>query len=276
MVLINGQPSTVIAVSDRGFQYGDGLFETILIRDNKPVFLAEHLQRLMQGCQTLGIPLPGQQILWDEAHQLSCQSAGSAVLKITVTRGSGGRGYKQPETINPTRVLSLHPLPEYPADYADKGIKARFCLTRLGLNPALAGIKHLNRLEQVMARAEWQETDIQEGIMLGYDGYVREGTMTNIFLVKKQTLVTPDLSQAGVAGIIRRLLLSSEHGINASVTAVSPLDLRNADEIFVCNSIVGIWPVAQLEQWSFPVGPITRQIQTWLKGIEHENALIGH
>ncbi len=276
MVLINGQPSTVINVSDRGFQYGDGLFETILIRENKPLFLSEHLQRLMQGCQTLGIPLPGLQILRDESFQLSRQVAGAAVLKIMVTRGSGGRGYNPPETINPTRALSLHPLPQYPDDYAHNGIKARFCHTRLGLNPALAGMKHLNRLEQVIARAEWQETDIQEGIMLGYDGYVREGTMTNIFFVKHRRLFTPDLSQAGIAGIIRGLVLSSKHGVNVSVTAASQFDLLNADEMFVCNSIVGIWPVVQLEKWQFPVGPITRQIQTWLKEIEHENLLVDH
>jgi len=276
MVLINGQPGSVVDISDRGFQYGDGLFETILIRDNKPIFLAEHLQRLMRGCRALGIPPPEHQMLSDEARHLSRQATGPAVLKIMVTRGAGGRGYKQPETVNPTRVLSLHPFPDYPADYAKKGIKTRFCHTRLGLNPALAGLKHLNRLEQVIARAEWQDSDIQEGIMLGHDGYVREGTMTNIFFVKNRRLFTPDLSQAGIAGIIRGLVLSSEHGANASVMATREYDLLNADEIFVCNSIVGVWPVVQLEKWPFPVGPTTRQIQTWLKVTEHENTLVGH
>ncbi len=275
MVLINGQPAMRVDVADRGFQYGDGLFETLAIRNQTPLFLAEHLQRLIAGCQKLAIPLPDLDVLVDEARRLALTVSAAAVLKIIVTRGGGGRGYNQPEIIKPTRVLSLHPFPVYPDDYAKIGINTRFCHTRLGLNPALAGIKHLNRLEQVIARAEWRDTTIQEGIMLGLDGYVREGTMANIFYAKNQHLYTPDLSQAGIAGIIRALLLSSRHGIEVSVLPVSPADLCHAEEVFVCNSIIGIWPVVQLADRRFSIGPVTRHMQTWLEKLSDETVPAG-
>lgn len=269
--MVNGQPSTVIAITDRGFQYGDGLFETLAVNNRKPVFLSQHLQRLITGCQRLGIPAPQTETLIDEARHLCRQTSAPAVLKIIVTRGSGGRGYQQPDPIKPTRVLSLHPFPEYPAHYWTCGIVSRFCQTRLGSNPALAGIKHLNRLEQIIARAEWRDNDIQEGLMLGNDGFVLEGTMSNVFYLKNQQLYTPNLSRAGIAGIIRGLVLSCGHGINATVTQVTVDNLLDADELFVCNSVIGIWPVRLLGNRSIPVGPLTRQIQTWLHELQHEN-----
>lgn len=271
MVLINGQAGTSVEVTDRGFQYGDGLFETIAVRDKKPLFLAEHLQRLILGCRTLAIPLPNLPTLTDECLSLCRQTTGRAILKIIITRGVGGRGYQQPEIIQATRVVSLHPFPSHPQNYCTSGIRTRFCQTRLGLNPALAGIKHLNRLEQIIARSEWHEPDIQEGIMLGHDGYVYEGVMSNIFYGKGQRLFTPDLSQAGIAGIIRGLVLSSRHSIGVTVTPTSQSDLLKADELFVCNSVIGIWPVVQLENQAFPIGRLTRRIQAWLEEREHEN-----
>ena len=184
MMLVNGECREHIEISDRGFQYGDGLFETIKVINGQPVFLDRHIERLDTGCRRLYIPFPGAELLTLEAQKL-CQYSNKAVLKLILTRGSGGRGYRQPEVIQTTRVLSLHPFPDYPDSYNEQGITARFCNTCLGLNPALAGIKHLNRLEQILARAEWADSDIQEGIMMDMDEHVIEGTMTNLFLYKK-------------------------------------------------------------------------------------------
>ena len=194
MILINGVSKQHIEISDRGFQYGDGLFETIEVRDGQAVFLERHLERLNAGCHRLHIPFPGAELLSFEVKKLCREKAcgiGSvrAVLKIIVTRGSGGRGYRQPDVIQPTRVLSLHPYPDYPEIYKEQGIVVRFCSTCLGLNPSLAGIKHLNRLEQVMARFEWNDPAIQEGLMLDVNGHVIEGTMTNLFYVKNYLAV---------------------------------------------------------------------------------------
>ena len=271
MILVNGECREHIEISDRGFQYGDGLFETIAVINGQPVFFDRHIDRLNAGCRRLYIPFPGTELLAFEAQKLSEHSS-NAVLKLILTRGSGGRGYRQPDVIQTTRVLSLHPFPDYPGSYKEQGIVARFCDTRLGLNPALAGIKHLNRLEQILARAEWTDPAIQEGIMLDINGHVIEGTMTNLFYVKNHTLYTSGLTFSGVAGIIRGILMaiSSVQGISAIEHIFTQDELLSADEIFVCNSIVGIWPVRQIAKTCFPIGEITLQLQTGLAHFQNE------
>ncbi|MEI6067001.1 MAG: aminodeoxychorismate lyase [Methylococcaceae bacterium] len=271
MILVNGECREHIEISDRGFQYGDGLFETIAVINGQPVFFDRHIGRLNAGCRRLYIPFPGAELLAFEAQKLSEHSS-NAVLKLILTRGSGGRGYRQPDVIQATRVLSLHPFPDYPGSYKEQGIVARFCDTRLGLNPALAGIKHLNRLEQILARAEWTDPAIQEGIMLDINGHVIEGTMSNLFYVKNHTLYTSVLTFAGVAGIIRGILMaiSSIQGISAIEHTFTQDELLSADEVFVCNSIAGIWPVRQIARTCFPVGEVTRQLQTCLARFQNE------
>ncbi|MGZ5051883.1 MAG: aminodeoxychorismate lyase [Methylobacter sp.] len=268
MILINGESRNHVEISDRGFQYGDGLFETIEIRDRQAVFLGRHLERLESGCRRLHIPFPGQALLRQEIDSL-CQhwSSAPAVLKIMITRGSGGRGYRPPEPVHPTRVLSLHPYPDYPDSYIEQGIAARFCATRLGLNPVLAGIKHMNRLEQVVARAEWNDPNIQEGVMLDINDHVIEGTMTNLFYIKNKTLYTAALTQTGVAGIMRGLImkLAADHDVSVIEHAFGKDELLSADGAFVCNSIIGIWPIRQIEATSFSIPPLTRNIQAWLQ-----------
>jgi 4-amino-4-deoxychorismate lyase len=266
MILINGEYKDHIDVTDRGFQYGDGLFETIAIRDGKAVFWDQHWDRLQSGCRRLNIPVPNAELLYLEVKSL-CGSTASAVLKIIITRGSGGRGYRQPDCTVPTRVLSLHPFPECPYSYKEQGIVARFCDTRLGLNPSLAGIKHLNRLEQVLARAEWNDATIQEGIMLDSNEHVIEGTMTNLFYVKNDTLYTASLAQAGIAGIMRRIILNLSSGLSlpAIEHTFAKNELLSADEIFVCNSIIGIWPVSKIAEQDFSVGQKTRKVQQRLE-----------
>ena len=280
MILINGESKEHIEISDRGFQYGDGLFETIEVRDGQAVFLERHLQRLNAGCQRLYIPFPDIEVLRFEAGELCRRSIGGthplrAVLKIIITRGSGGRGYRQPDVIHPTRILSLHPYPDYPEVYRQQGIVVRICATRLGLNPALAGIKHLNRLEQVLARAEWNDSSIQEGLMLDVNGHVIEGTMTNLFYVKNNSLHTAILAQSGVAGITRGIIMkiSVDHGLSVVEHEFTKDELLSADEVFVCNSIIGIWPVNQIETTRFSVGPATRNIQIQLDKLISDDSM---
>jgi len=271
MILINGENKSNIEVTDRALQYGDGLFETIAIKSGKAQFLDRHLKRLNVGCTRLRIPLPEHQLLASEVEKLA-EDADQAVIKIIITRGSGGRGYRQPDYVHPTRIVSLHPYPDYPVSLKEQGIVARFCETRLGLNSTLAGIKHLNRLEQVMARSEWRDPAILEGIMFDNDGYVIEGTMTNLFYVKDNILTTAQLDNSGVAGIIRGIILelSAINGLRAVESKIRNAELLLADEVFVCNSIIGIWPVRQIEQTHFSVGPITQRIQAWLTNYEQE------
>jgi len=263
MIFINGESKEYIEVADRGFQYGDGLFETIEIRGGQAVVLERHLERLNSGCQRLNIPFPGAELLSREARMLCRQwDSTRAVLKIIVTRGSGGRGYRQPDVIQPTRVLS-------------QGIVVRFCTTRLGLNSTLAGIKHLNRLEQVMARSEWDDPAIQEGLMLDANDHVIEGTMTNLFYIKNNSLYTAALTQSGVAGIVRGIvmMLSARYGLSVIEHEFTKDELLSADEAFVCNSIIGIWPIRQIEAAHFPVGPITQSIQSWLNRFTRDECM---
>jgi 4-amino-4-deoxychorismate lyase len=265
MILINGENHAQIAISDRGFQYGDGLFETIEVLNGRLILIEQHLQRLNFGCEKLLIPPPDKQLLLNEAAKIT-QNLSHGVLKIIITRGSGGRGYKPPDNIQPTRVLSLHPFPDYSPTFQKEGIVARFCQQRLGLNPTLAGLKHLNRLEQVLARAEWNTPEIQEGLMLDLNGHVIEGTMSNVFFVKNNILYTPSLRQAGIAGIMRDFVLQTaqKSGIQVEQGTFSPEQLLEADELFVTNSIIGIWGIQSLASQSFIIGDITRMLQTRL------------
>ena len=271
-VLVNGVESDQIALADRGFQYGDGLFETIAVDHGVPEFLDRHLHRLRGGCARLAIAYPGDEILSQEAIRLSRDHA-TGVLKIIITRGAGGRGYRIQKDARPTRVLAIYPRSELTADLQRSGIRALLCKYRLGINPALAGIKHLNRLEQILARSEWSDPGIHEGLMLDYEAKVIEGTMTNLFLVRAGRLLTPDLSGSGVAGIMRALILESAESLGIAV-AVRPIqvdELTQADELFVTNSVIGIWPIVELEQFHFEIGPVCRSLQTRIAERRKEN-----
>jgi len=244
MILIDGQPGTSIPVLDRGLQYGDGVFETIAIMDGRPLCLDAHLHRLGAGCRALGLPAPAAGVLTTEVLQVATGQS-RAVLKIIVTRGGGGRGYQPPRDPVPTRIVSLHSWPAYPAEFRSTGIDALFCRSTLALQPALAGIKHLNRLEQVLARSEISATDCVEGFVSDTTGAIVEGSMSNVFLRRDNLLLTPDLKDCGVAGVVRAEILqrAGTLGLNARVQRVVRTDVPAADEVFFCNSIIGIWPV---------------------------------
>ncbi len=261
--LIDGVPAASLPVTDRAIHYGDGLFETIAVRNGHPEFWVEHMRRLRQGCERLGFAAPDPALLKSEAGQL-LNGGETAVLKIVVTRGSGGRGYRPPVRPVPRRILSLHPWPEWPESYAIEGIEARLCSTPLGCNPRLAGIKHLNRLEQVLAREEWDDTEIAEGIMLDGSGRLVEGTMSNLFLVRDGRLLTPDLSRCGVAGIMREKVMERARylGIGCEIASLEPQDLQRAEAVFLTNTLIGVWPVRRIGGWEYAVPhEITSEIQ---------------
>ncbi|MEW6646916.1 MAG: aminodeoxychorismate lyase [Pseudomonadota bacterium] len=269
-MLIDGKDSDQIAADDRGLLYGDGLFETLAVRDGVPQLWPQHLARLQRDCARLGIVPPPLELLQTEALQL-CAGHARAVLKIIITRGSGGRGYRLPEHAMPRRILSLHPWPDYPEQHATQGVRARLCTLRLGSNPRLAGIKHLNRLEQVLARAEWSDPDIAEGLLLDGAGQLVEGTMSNVFLVRDGCLLTPVLDECGVAGVMRAqiLELAARLGIPGVVAPLRLDDVATAEEMFFCNSLIGLWPVRQFEQQEFAVGPLTRRLQQAIENPDH-------
>jgi 4-amino-4-deoxychorismate lyase len=263
--LINGEAIDQLPVSDRGLHYGDGLFETIAVNDGQPVYWEAHLARLGEGCSRLGMPSPSSELLAGEARSVVPQQ-GRSVLKILITRGSGGRGYLPPGTCEPRRIVMSFDWPDYPDSYYSEGVQLRLCTTRLACQPQLLGLKHLNRLENVLARQEWQDPDIAEGLMCDSRGQVIEGTMSNLFLVRQGTLITPDLARCGVRGIMRdRIIeLAAGLGIAHARRDIEATELDTAQELFVCNSILGIWPARMAGTPTTCPGPVTRTLMQQL------------
>jgi 4-amino-4-deoxychorismate lyase len=263
--LINGVAADEVSVGERALQYGDGLFETIAVRQGQAEFIDRHIQRLQAGCQRLALGFGDWSSLRTEVGALSA-SYPDAVLKIILGRGPGERGYRTMPGQPVTRIISAHGLPEWPDEYAKTGIRVRVCETRLSIQPRLAGIKHLNRLEQVLARAEWQD-EFQEGLLLDYNSRLMEATMSNLFLVRNGGIVTPKLKDCGVAGVMRSVIidLAEQSGIPCSIEDVSSDALDNVTGMFVCNSLIGIWPVTGIEgRESLEVDSTTRELQAML------------
>ncbi len=261
--LVDGRPADAVPVDDRGFQYGDGLFETCRVEEGRVACLTRHLARLSSGCERLGFPQPDLVALRAEIDSFVAATR-QGVLKLTLTRGSSARGYGPAGDTRPRRVLCLSPLPDWPPQAQRDGVRLRFCDTRLVINPRLAGIKHLNRLEQVLARREWHDEAIRDGLMCDTRERVIEGTMSNLFLVTGGVLHTPRLDECGVAGVMRSVVidLAEREGMVLEIGDISRHDVRYADELFVCNSLIGIWPVASIDGMNdYPVGDMTRALQ---------------
>lgn len=256
-VLVDGMPGTTLPVWDRGFGYGDGLFETVLVREGKPCQWPRHLARLAAGCLRLGLPPPPDALLDAEARLL-LDGSREGVLKVLVTRGTGGRGYRPPPLPRPSRVLLLYPPPSYPGDWVTRGVRVRWCRTPASQNRSLAGIKHLNRLDSVLARSEWDDPQVAEGLMMREDGRVVGGTMTNLFLWSGQRLDTPLLDQAGIGGTVRALTfeLAARLGITCRESHLTARDLTLARGLFLTNSLIGCWPISDLDSHAYATGEL--------------------
>ena len=275
-VLINGQSNQSVPVTDRGLAYGHGLFETISLNQSTPIAWQAHLTRLKTDAERLAISLPADIDLLleqDLTELLRLQSVipDRSVLKITVTRGCGGRGYAVDDSTSINRIVQLNSFPQYPDEPSLRGVNLRLCDTRLAISPQLAGIKHLNRLEQVLARAEWQSSDFREGLVLDAEGFLAEGTMSNLFWCKDGALFTPQLDRCGVNGIVRQriIAIAEEQGIKLRIGRYNPDCLVSADEVMVCNSVIGVWPVVSAvmndnKKLSWSIGSVTRKLQSML------------
>ncbi|WP_339510005.1 aminodeoxychorismate lyase [Pseudomonas sp. RL_15y_Pfl2_60] len=258
---VDGHPEALLSIKDRGLAYGDGLFETIAVTAGTPVLLERHLSRLAQGCARLKIALD-QRLLRNEL-QAFCAVLGNGIAKLIITRGDGLRGYAPPVAAQSRRILLGSPPASYAPENAQEGVRLFACKTTLAEQPLLAGLKHLNRLEQVLARAEWDDPAYAEGLMCDVGGRIIEGVYSNIFMVRDGQLFTPDLSRCGVAGVMRAELLdqAGQLSIPCAVTDINLNELRSADEVFVCNSVYGVWPVLELLDSRWLAGPMTRRLQ---------------
>lgn len=265
-VLINGIAADYVSVTDRGLHYGDGVFETIACVGTHPVYIDQHLNRMEDGARRLKIPFPARQLFQEDINCLLRGSNGHSVIKLILTRGSGKRGYRYEARQIPTRICTRSEWPDYVAHWREDGIITRFCETQVSLNPQLSGIKSLNRLDNVLASSELG-TEFNEGFLSDIDDNVIEGTMSNVFAVLNEVLVTPELSRCGINGIMREHIIDIAHqnNIRIEIRGIKRDELLQSQAIFVSNSVIGLCVVKQLQQQSFSTDTITTMINTALQ-----------
>lgn len=262
---INGAQADRIGDEDRGLQYGDGLFETITCIDGRPRWLALHLERLRRGCLRL-------QLRWDDFQMLGAEiqahtpAEGRCIMKLILTRGlARRRGYRPSGDETPTRILRRY---DWPAERAaaPTGFRVALSSVTLGLNPLLAGLKHLNRLEQVLAQGAMGAAPLEEVLMLSSAGDVIGGSMSNIFLADEAGLFTPSLADCGVEGVMRQVVCATAaaHGVPVRVRRVARLELLQVREAFLTNVRWGVQPIGLLEGRALPGRQHARALQGWL------------
>ena len=254
--LVDGRAGEAVPLSDRGFCYGDGVFETLRVRDGRPVWWQAHIDRLARGCAALGMDAPAPDLLRAEVATL-CEGQADGVLRLVLTRGDGTRGYL-PGQAGVRRVLSLHAAPP-PRGTA---LSVGWAALRLSIQPRLAGIKHLNRLEQVLAARDCAEQRWDDALLCDAEGAATSAIAGNVFLVRAGRLETPLLDRCGVAGTCRAWVLAARP--ECRVARLSRDDVDQADELFLCNSVRGILPVARLGERELGTGPVTRALMRQL------------
>jgi 4-amino-4-deoxychorismate lyase len=263
LVRVNGRDAATVSVLERALHYGDGLFETMACLEGRVRLLDLHLTRLAAGCARLGIAAPASDTLRAE---LAAVAGGCprAIIKLLVTRGEAqARGYALTGAETATQITLRFPWPADDGRAALEGVRVRSAALRLGENPALAGIKHCNRLEQVLARREWTDPGIAESLLYSSSGALVSGTMTNVFIVKQGALCTPHLDCCGVAGVMRRtvLALAAQLGIDAREERLTQADLQLAEGMFLTNALIGIHPVRELDGRALSRSALTARLQ---------------
>jgi len=273
--LIDGSPCEHVSAGDRCLRYGDGVFETALWLEGALRLWPQHLDRLRGGCLRLGLTPPEAGVLEQDLQALlaladrQCQRQG--VFRVQVTAGDGGRGYGRGAVPQPRRIVSLTPLPQHPLTHWTEGVALHLCRLRLGHQPALAGLKHCNRLEYVLARGEWSDPALAEGLLLDTDGHVVEGIHMNTFALCGSTLLVPALDRCGVAGVMRAHLIGAARAAGLEVV-VGAHPLRHwltADAVLMTNALVGLWPVRRIGESTIGSTAATplRHINTLIESI---------
>jgi 4-amino-4-deoxychorismate lyase len=262
--LVDGIDGALVDPLDRGLQYGDGLFETIAVLGGRPRFFDWHFERLADGASRLGISMPGLAQLREEIDYVA--ESPRAVVKVILTRGNGMRGYRPPPEAQPRRIVACAGWPDWPPAAATSGARLGWCRTRLGRNPALAGLKHLNRLEQVLARAEWDDAVMDEALMCDDRDDVVSATQANLFARIEGRWVTPKLDECGVAGIMRRAFRHwrREQGEEIAERPVARVELASASALLLTNALIGAWPIRELAGRQIAVDPVAMEFNAWL------------
>ena len=269
--IVNGSFDHAISPFDRGFAYGDGVFRTMLVRNGLPECWPQHYQKLVADCAAIKIVCPSAELLMSDLQQLfsveEIAEDSVAVIKMIITRGEGERGYSPPAITNPLRVVIKSPLHTYPNIYLTEGVNLHVCTTKLATQIALAGVKHLNRLENVLARMEWKDPNIVDGIMFDDANHVIACTAANIFICNGDTLTTPKLDRCGIAGVTRQRIIDLAHllGLTVKIQQINLAQLLSADEVLITNSIYGALQVKTILQTTWKPTSLAADIRKVLK-----------
>lgn len=272
---INGKLVNGIAPTNRGFAYGDGVFRTMRLLNGELQDWPLHYQTLVADCSKIQIVCPSAELLMQEFKYLMASADETdtqfSILKIIITRGEGARGYAPPAVSEPTRVLIQSPLPNYAEEIYTDGVALYTCQTRLAHQPLLAGIKHLNRLENVLARAELKDPRFFDGLLRDYDDKVIEAVSGNLFIRKDGVVMTPALDSCGVAGVMRQKILDwyKTQGQSVVVTALTMDDLLNAEAIVIANSVYGVLQVAHIDEQVIATNHWAKELRSQLHYVTH-------
>lgn len=260
-VWVNGEARNTVEVNDRGLSYGDGLFTTILVNDGHCCLLDKHLKRLQDGITRLAIKQIDFAILIAQLSQVAGELK-AGVIKVTITRGVGQRGYSSVACDNPTIIVISSTLPDHYQRLRQSGINLGVSTIPLGLNPVTAGLKHLNRIEQVLIRQQIDHENWDDAIVLDCQGYVVETGIANLFWVKDNDLYTPSLDLAGVEGVMRSFVLdkAKDLGLAINIDRYRLGSVMDADEVFVTNSLMQLVPAKKIEERHYPLGQVTSSL----------------
>lgn len=272
---VNGKLVSGIAPTNRGFAYGDGVFRTMRLLDGELQDWPLHYQTLVADCSKIQIVCPSAELLMQEFKYFmalaSEEETQFSIIKIIITRGEGARGYAPPAVCEPTRVLVQSPLPNYPAEIYVNGVALYSCQTRLAHQPLLAGIKHLNRLENVLARAEHKDPRFFDGLLQDYDGNVIEAVSGNLFIRKEGVVMTPALDSCGVAGVMRQKILDwyRTQGQPVLIAPLSIEDVLQAEAVVIMNSVYGVLQVAQIDEHVMAADHWAQELRSQLHFVIH-------
>lgn len=249
---INGQQSETLSISNRGLAYGDGVFTTAKVFNGEIQFVSAHMKRLIHSCDKLNIALPDMDLVTDELMSVALRFPLS-VVKIIITAGDGGRGYSRAGCLSSSVIITFHAFPEHYTTWQKHGICLGLSALRLGISPLTSGIKHLNRLEQVLVRQELDNRDEDDLLVLNYFENIIEASAANVFWLKDNIWYTPELNESGVAGLMRAHILQvmSNHDLKTEIVKAKLPELENIDAMFICNSIMGIVPVKEFQNKKF-------------------------
>lgn len=266
---IDGAAADSIPVDDRGLHYGDGLFETILVRGGRARFLEAHLSRLTAGCARLAIPFAAGSALRAEVAAACARAPPLAIVKIMVTRGSALRRGYAPEGDAPRRIVSLYETTPLAAELR-LGVDLIFAMGSVAEHPGLAGLKHLGRLESVWAVGEARTAGAFDALLRTATGQVISGAMSNLFIVRDGEVATPCVDRAGVAGVVRGIVLRecASLGTPAAEKLISLDDLRDADEVFVTNARIGVVPVKRVGEHEYPMNSSARRLAAHIEALD--------